>query len=436
MRAAYGTFLSSLVMIKAHDMVADQAAAEFNVTWSRTTPIVVSVYDDAYSTILTLECDHRFGMDVIGDPADVWAFRYACSSAINPIEHQVMETLFPGGGGRSITIGLAQMILNGEMVDVFISNGYQVMMSSIEDLYLVLDLETGIVRDVMITYMPMSGAYCFSDLQTEWASELCEDLLNNQSGLFDSIGDLSVYLGAIVGTTVTATLEGLSLTGMSMFGIASAFILGPFVFLEAMNPHMIEQAEREGNFNTATWYKQNFLDRWKDALYFTIFQSGEWSNVLNEQNAYIDMINKPLYEQRDKEWQEFYDSLGGIFDLYSYEDYKDDVNDSNMTDEEKQKALQIGLDFVLRLASGGSDDDNTKYIPLGTAIGTGVKLVSEGISKGDVYQIVSGGILVLTGLTIAGASLIDGISEPLKVIIKVITTDNNSASGGGGGGVF
>ena len=96
MRAAYGTFLSSLLMIKAHDMVADQAAAEYNVTWTRTTPIVVSVYDDAYSTTMTLKCDHRFGMDVVGDPEDVKAFRYACSSAINPIEHQVMETLFPG----------------------------------------------------------------------------------------------------------------------------------------------------------------------------------------------------------------------------------------------------------------------------------------------------------------------------------------------------
>ena len=96
MRAAYGTFLTSLLMIKTHDMVADQAAAQFNVTWTRTTPIVVSVFDDAYSTVLTLECDHRFGMDVVGDPSSVWAFRYACSSAINPIEHQVMETLFPG----------------------------------------------------------------------------------------------------------------------------------------------------------------------------------------------------------------------------------------------------------------------------------------------------------------------------------------------------
>jgi hypothetical protein len=115
MRAAYGTFLSSLLMIKAHDMVADQAAAEYNVTWTRTTPIIVSVYDDAYSTTLTLECDHRFGMDVVGDLQNIVAFRYACSSAINPIEHWVMQTLFPGGGGTSITIGLGKMILNGDL---------------------------------------------------------------------------------------------------------------------------------------------------------------------------------------------------------------------------------------------------------------------------------------------------------------------------------
>jgi len=29
-------------------MVADEAASKFNVTWSRTTPIAVSVCDDAY----------------------------------------------------------------------------------------------------------------------------------------------------------------------------------------------------------------------------------------------------------------------------------------------------------------------------------------------------------------------------------------------------
>ncbi|NYB52639.1 MAG: hypothetical protein HVN35_08795 [Methanobacteriaceae archaeon] len=41
MKAAYGTFLESLLVIKCHDIVADAAANKYNVTWSRTTPIVV-----------------------------------------------------------------------------------------------------------------------------------------------------------------------------------------------------------------------------------------------------------------------------------------------------------------------------------------------------------------------------------------------------------
>ena len=89
MKAAYGTFLTALLVIKAHDMVADQAAAEFNVTWSRTTPVVVSVCDDAASNYITGEMDHRMGMDVTGDAANVWAFRFACSSVFSPIEEKV-----------------------------------------------------------------------------------------------------------------------------------------------------------------------------------------------------------------------------------------------------------------------------------------------------------------------------------------------------------
>lgn len=120
MKAAYGTFLTSLLLVKCHDMVADQAASEFDVSWCRTTPIVVSVLDDAYENYLTLECDHRFGMDVTGDPQNIKAFRFACSVAINPLEHWVMETLFPNDNSSldnimehssSITIGLGQKIL-------------------------------------------------------------------------------------------------------------------------------------------------------------------------------------------------------------------------------------------------------------------------------------------------------------------------------------
>ncbi len=62
MKAAYGTFLTALIMEYVHNQVADTAAKEFNVTWARTNPIIVSVGDDALQTYLTLECDHGMGM--------------------------------------------------------------------------------------------------------------------------------------------------------------------------------------------------------------------------------------------------------------------------------------------------------------------------------------------------------------------------------------
>ncbi len=52
MKAAYGTFLTALLVEYCHDQVADSAASQYNVTWSRTHPVVVSVGDDAYQTFL------------------------------------------------------------------------------------------------------------------------------------------------------------------------------------------------------------------------------------------------------------------------------------------------------------------------------------------------------------------------------------------------
>jgi parallel beta-helix repeat protein len=229
MRAAYGTFLSSLLMIKSHDMVADQAAAEFNVTWTRTTPIVVSVFDDAYSTVLTLECDHRFGMEVIGDQQNIVAFRYACSAAINPIEHWVMQTLFPGDGGTSITIGLGKIILNGELIDIFISNGYMVMKSENNTLFLVIDPVTGIVRDVMITDIPMSGAYCFSDLQTEWGVDHGNDLLENPPDWMD----YTIFAGLAIGSVFTAAeTAGMGATILALASNPVGWVIG-FAIVDA-----------------------------------------------------------------------------------------------------------------------------------------------------------------------------------------------------------
>lgn len=212
LKAANETFLTSLMMIECHDMIADQAAAQYNVTWSRTTPIIVSVFDDAYRTVMTLECDHRFGMDVTGDPNNVTAFRYACSSAINPLEHYVMKTLFPGGNGTSIVMGLGMELFNGQMPGIFISNGYLIMRSTDNNLFLIFDPETGILRDIMLLNSTVSGAGCFSDMQTEWIYKVGEDILFNLSSAtmmnINAIGDIALNFGGYL-SEFAANIPGL-----------------------------------------------------------------------------------------------------------------------------------------------------------------------------------------------------------------------------------
>jgi hypothetical protein len=81
------------MMIYCHDILANTAAGEFNVTWTRTHPAVVSVGDDAYQTYLTLECDHSMGMTVIGSLKNMILFNSACSSRISTIEYGIMNNL-------------------------------------------------------------------------------------------------------------------------------------------------------------------------------------------------------------------------------------------------------------------------------------------------------------------------------------------------------
>ena len=66
---------------------------KYNVTWSRTPPITVSVGDDAYQTYLTLECDHIMGMTVTGSLKNTILFNNICSSIISPLEYAVMDNL-------------------------------------------------------------------------------------------------------------------------------------------------------------------------------------------------------------------------------------------------------------------------------------------------------------------------------------------------------
>jgi len=265
MKAAYGTFLTSLLVIKCHDMVADQAATAYNVTWSRTTPVVVSCLDDAASTYITGEMDHRMGMDVNGTASNVWAFRFVCSSAFSPIEEEVAN---PDNTGKigSVTLGIGERILNGETPELFYSNGQIVYkIKDKDDLILLLDPTTGIVRDVA---NGICDAYCYHNQITELRIEQAQNLTSNDPSVqpewMDSISNSTIPLGSIIAVIGEVVSQG---TGVTIGEVALSTIIGycasillPAVtiqLLDNLRPGAIEEAESNGSFNTAEYFKNN-----------------------------------------------------------------------------------------------------------------------------------------------------------------------------------
>ncbi len=276
MKAAYGTFLTSLLIIKCHDMVADQAATAYNVTWSRTTPVVVSHCDDAASTYITGESDLRMGMDVNGTLGNVWAFRFACSSAFSPMEEEVGGTNNTGIG--SVTLGIGERILQGETPELFYSNGYIIYkMKDKDDMILALDPKTGIVTDIMDNACVV---YCYHNQMTEQRIDQAEDIISGDPSKIQSLNSISnstIMLGsfaAIIGTSAETegtflALGTISLEAAMTFTGVIVIIAAPIIFLQAIQPYAIEEAEQEGNFNTAEYLRNNNL---QDQMWDVMFQ--------------------------------------------------------------------------------------------------------------------------------------------------------------------
>jgi parallel beta-helix repeat protein len=208
MKAAYGTFLTALLMEYIHDQVANEAANGFNVTWARTKPIAVSVGDDAYQTYLTLECDHSMGMTVVGALGDVWMFNYFCSSTISFIEYGVMDNIGYGQintidtSVNSVTLDLIdELIFYNASLEYFIQNSYIIYKAvGRDDNFMVMDLETGIMRDIN-TISGYYGAYCFHNELTNLTYGQTENFLvkkeyiNINSMIRFGVGLSKIYAG-------------------------------------------------------------------------------------------------------------------------------------------------------------------------------------------------------------------------------------------------
>ncbi|BDZ71965.1 chitobiase/beta-hexosaminidase C-terminal domain-containing protein [Methanobacterium petrolearium] len=233
MKAAYGTFFTSLMMIYCHDILADTAAEEFNVTWSRTHPVAVSVGDDAYQTYLTLECDHSMGMTVIGSLKNTILFNSACSSQISTIEYGIMRNLDFTSQYETVSLDVMGSVTRdmfyafwtGTDLELFTQNGYTIKkLVGRDDLILLYDPETGIMRDIN-TVNGFCGAYCFHDQITEQSYNFFDDVYNSTSDFRewanDSVEDYNWFMNHfnwekfyhIGGNGFLLIAAGLALTG-------------------------------------------------------------------------------------------------------------------------------------------------------------------------------------------------------------------------------
>lgn len=449
MKAAYGTFFTSLLLIKSHDMVADQAASEFNVTWSRTTPIVVSVLDDAYDGYITLECDHRMGMTVVGDVNKARAFRFACSAAISPLEYSVMNSLFPNLSPlSSITTGLGYRILEGTAPSIYISNGYLIINATYNE-FVVIDPVTGIVRDVgMWNTGPVHFAYCYSDQQTDWSTDHGEEMSSNNATVsLDDIKpeyialtsmaviDAAAKMGAVEGT-VTIGVSASTVGAFIGLSVATLILLYEPYFMLYEFPKKLRIMKEIADM------KQNQSEAWLGAVSLFLPKDREPTpEELQEANIKAASLLMSLYGGDQDYYYQAYSYLASIGRNIlngGYEDFDEDENEII-----KIFLFQMAIEDSLESNGGaaGSDGNSTEWANafLNTARfikNQGTEMVN-GIRAGDPVAAAKGGAGVTLGIGIlhhlTEAYIYDIILEDY---LEYMEFNTSGPSGGGGGSVF
>lgn len=213
MKAAYGSFLEGLLVIYVDDLVADVSAFNLGVSWERVSPMVMSVRDDHFRTIMSGESSSYFGRKVLSEDEDIRkAFYFACSASFSPIEFYVHQTLFPGIIGGAVTVDFGNCLLNGSALRIEDDGRYVYILENSSDLcsYLCFDRMTGLFMDG--SWLG-SAAYCYSNQQTGWACDLADELLDNSGLIWDYLtgngGDISGLNGSTQGLLKTCNGMGI-----------------------------------------------------------------------------------------------------------------------------------------------------------------------------------------------------------------------------------
>jgi hypothetical protein len=99
------------------------------------------------------------GMTVVGQPANIYVFNYITSLYISPIENKVMSNAY-NATFSSVTMELIYTYYNYRTyVETFEDNGFVIIKSLMNDNFLVLDPETGIIRDINTVNNFYGGIY-------------------------------------------------------------------------------------------------------------------------------------------------------------------------------------------------------------------------------------------------------------------------------------
>ena len=306
MKAAYGSFLEGLLVIYCNDLVADCAAERFNVSWERTSPMVMSVRDDNVRTVMSGESSFYFGRTAYGDLDAVRAFYFACSASFSSFEQYVGTALFPWiGDNSSVTTGLGFILDNGGSIEI-IQDGNVTLIREVgsNERVLVFDSNTGLLHDQMLEFY---GAFCYSNQQTDWAYDLGRELLDN----FDSIWgylfgdgdfpDLSLSAGNLIksanlfvglggmfvveGAELTGTLTDLGalVGGLGMGSLASACLFTLPVLFASIAP-----VGEDDGFVDDYWDYHTYS---QDDPY--VVPSDDLVQIKNNKNSDYDKILRP-----------------------------------------------------------------------------------------------------------------------------------------------
>jgi co-chaperonin GroES (HSP10) len=211
MKAAYGTFLTALLVIGCHDSIAEKIAANFEVNWNRHKyTLVMNGITQQQTYIHT--ADASMGMNIISSKNDnnsIKAFRFACSSILSPIEDKILKS--ESFQVNSVLLGTGQQLLKGTVINIE-DKGNNTIVHTYNDnnTKITIDSDKYLVKENIGQYKGSTStktAYCYYDRQTKRATDLGDRIINNNCGWLGTLGGLATTIGSTIGyMTIKGTI--------------------------------------------------------------------------------------------------------------------------------------------------------------------------------------------------------------------------------------